>query len=65
MTLQYDEDTNGLKIIIDSNNEELLSSIKMLVEKNKPILDDKDGLTIPLTCKLKINLIDETISILF
>ena len=66
MVLQYDEyASGGLKLEIKSTNESLLSDIKLLVEKNKPLLDDKDGINVPLQCNLKINLIDETICILF
>lgn len=52
MVLLYDSHTTQLKIIINSDNESLLSDIKMLAEKNKPLLVDDDGLTTPLLCNL-------------
>lgn len=65
MVLSYNKTTNGLKLVIHSDNESLLSDLKLLVEKNKPVLDDKDGMIIHLQGKLKINLTDETLCITF
>ena len=66
MVLHYDKNNSeNIRMAIDTDTEGLLNAIKILVEKAKPLENYPDGISIKVEGILKLNYVENVIELFF
>ena len=65
MVIQLINNNSKAIIKIDSNTQGILNDVKSLINMKKNIKVDKDLMSVNISGKLKLDLVNETLTILF